>query len=493
MAFLGNDGRVEAREIPRLLMDTEVGHPGQGPPRYRPSYYGVRLVEAALWGAAPRAWYTAHLVVFAAAVTLGWRFLARWIGLVPGAVLVLYLLTFPCWGDVFSRLGPSEAYCVLGTGLYLEGMARIAPLGGGRRRGGWSAYGGWAMLGLGAWLAMGSKENFLVLLLPLWGLVLVLWWRGGLGWGGVTVCALLTLYGAIIICAVGVSVLLSGADVHANPVTVSGRLGLVWPGVQRAIEPLKVWHGALALIVAFAPAAPWAGSRVRWLWRPVLWGALLACGLVMLYVSQFVFYNGAWPQAPGGLRYDFPGGFARSLVVVTGVVMAMAVLRRLRVPGVLVRAVGAGLVALLCVATVRAGWGPLTQSSAAHASATREWTARLERIAARLRQDPARPVVVVSHDIWDYEPIFAIPRFLTAKSVVNPLFLATPIYRTDTALTEALAGTVLDTSRRGLAGYRPFHELSPTPPPIAIGLSGTPPPQYEDAGSLWPMPAVGAR
>jgi hypothetical protein len=407
-------------------------------------------------------------------------------------VLTLYLLTYEFWSDIFTRLGPGEVYATLGVALYLEGLARIAPSVRGTAPRGWSVQGGWAMLGLGAWLAMGSKENFLLLLLPLWGVTILLWRRRGLGRAGVATVIVLTLYGALITSAVAVSVLRRGVDVYLAPVTGGGRLGLVWPGVQRAVEPLNGWHAALGVIVVLVVAAR-GPARAQWLLRPALRGGLLAGGLAALFVSQFVFYNGAWPQTPGAPRYDFPGVLARPLLLITGAVAGLAMLRRLRVPGPLVRVVRAGLVALLLGLTLAAGWGPLREASAANAAATREWTARLDRIAARLRHEPTHPVLVVSHDIGDYEPIFAIPRFFAAMRVTNPLFLAIPVYRTDTAWTEVLARTLRDAALFGAAGYRPFEELPETVLPLAIGLSGAPPPPYEDVGSLWPMPGVGPR
>jgi len=123
----------------------------------------------------------------------------------------------------------------------------------------------------------------------------------------------------------------------------------------------------------------------------------------------------------------------------------------------------------------------------ASVSATREWTSRLESAIARIRRDPSRAVVVVSHDISDYEPIFAVPRFLVANGLKNPMYLVTPLYRTDTPLNAALADTLYGASRFGYAGYAPLDRLPPMPAPFAIGLSGRPPARYEDVGSLWPM------
>jgi hypothetical protein len=95
--------------------------------------------------------------------------------------------------------------------------------------------------------------------------------------------------------------------------------------------------------------------------------------------------------------------------------------------------------------------------------------------------------VVTSHDIIDYEPIFAIRAFFTAKRVQNPLFLQTPEYRIDTPLAQNLAKTLYDMSRLGLSGFEPLARLPAEPLPMGVGLSGAPPDAYENLGILWPM------
>jgi hypothetical protein len=486
MGFLGSEGRVRVLEIPSLLMQTEAGRPGTSFPRYRPSYYTVRLIETTLWGASPRAWYASHLAMFTASVAFAWRFFARWIGVVPGGMLVLYMLTYgDLWADIWSHLGPSEAYCVLGTALYLEGMAEVAR----PRQASWVPS-GWALVGVGGWLAMGSKENFSVMLVPLWVLAALLWRRGQLGRAGTMTLVFLTAYGGLIASSVTISLIHTGADVYGKPVTAAGRLPLLRAGFERAIAPLLWWHVVVALILAAAVGALMVRGSSRRRYGPLVRGVYLTCGLVALYVSQFAFYNGEWPAPIAAPRYAFPGVLTRPLLVVTAAVVGLELLKRLRIPRDVVRAVGAGLVAVLLIFTLDTGWASLKEATQASVLATREWTSRLERVVARLQRDPTRAVVVVSHDISDYEPIFAIPRFLTANGVKNPMYLVTPLYRTDTPLTADLARTLYGVSQFGYSGYAPLDRLPASPIPFAVGLSGPPPTGYENVGSLWPMRAT---
>jgi hypothetical protein len=487
MKFLGAEQRIGILDVPVLLMDTEVGSPGGTLPRYRPSYYTARLVETAMWGNSPFRWYAAQLLMFAASLALGWRFFTRWIGLIPAAVVLLYMLTYDFWADIWSRLGAGEAYCVLGTALYLEGFARLARGIAPARGRIWGVRGSWIMLALGGWLAIGSKENFLVLLIPLWVLAVFLWRQGRLQRTEMITVAVLTAYGGLIASSITVSLIRTGADVYERPVTAASRFRLLISGSERAIEPFAWWHVCVVLIAASVVAAFWDRRPSQWRYHPFIRGVLLMGGFVALYASQFAFYNGEWPNQNTAPRYNFPGVLSRLLLVVTGAVTGFELIRRLRVAGSIVRAMRAGLVAMLLVFTLDAGWASLRQASEAHASATREWTERLEHIVARLRRDPVRPVVVVSHSVGDYEPIFAVPRFLTQQGVVNPLFLLTSVYRTNTPLAVSIAQTLNGISSFGSAGYAPLDTLPSDTVPFAIGLSGPTPPAYEGLGSLWPM------
>src|SRR5262245_38435110 len=64
MAFVGNQGHLGLGQIPQLLGKTEVVKIGQRFPRYRPTYYFLRLLETALWRNDPFFWYAFRVVLF---------------------------------------------------------------------------------------------------------------------------------------------------------------------------------------------------------------------------------------------------------------------------------------------------------------------------------------------------------------------------------------------------------------------------------------------
>jgi hypothetical protein len=99
--------------------------------------------------------------------------------------------------------------------------------------------------------------------------------------------------------------------------------------------------------------------------------------------------------------------------------------------------------------------------------------------------DPARPIVVVSHDVWDLEAVYAIGQWLAVRGVRNPLFLRIAASKADTALTRALAHDLNQLSRGKYDPFQVLSELPLTPRPLGIGLSGPPGDEYEDGGILW--------
>jgi hypothetical protein len=478
--FLGPDRALRLNEILPLLRELEPARPGVDT-RYRPSYYVIRVLETYLWGDAPATWYAARIAMFGGTLALFWRVLARWIGLLPAGIFIMYALTYRPWMDVWCHLGPSEAYALLGVALCLEGGSMLLRRIGRSEARPAEARTGWLLLTVGALLAMGAKENFLVILPAVLGLAVVLYRQGRLGWLGFVCTGVLTVCAAFIGAAVAIPLLRQGVDIYQTPVAAGTRATLVPEALRRAIAPVGWPDVGLGTLLAGA-ALVWTGHARRAGVKRVGPELLLVLALIALWVSQYVFYNGSWPT---GSRYDLPGALTRPLLVVAAVVIASRVAGALRVDRGLTRALQAGLVAGLSLVAMAQGYARHVEACAAHAEATRTWTKNVNGLVARAHADPARAIVFVSHDPWDFEPVFALTRWLAARDVRNPLFLRLSAYQPDTPLARALAEGLERQSRGAVGPFRPLTNLPLTPRPLGIGLSGPPGPDYEDGGILW--------
>lgn len=489
-AWLGPKGAVALADIPSLVMRTEVGRPGGEFPRYRPSYFVLRALETSLWGSHITAWWASHLLIVVASIAMSWRFMARWMGLVGAGVLVLYLMTDPFWVGIVCRLGTAEVYGVLGTAMYVLGFANVARA---RAEDGRSM-GSWILLTAGALIAMGSKENFLLMLLPLWALAALLLGRRRLGAAGVVGSLVVSAYGLFIAWAVSSSIGRTGQDVYQRGVSVRGRLAMLGDGLGLSLRPLAWWDVILAILLL--AAALIAAGKLRPAVRPLVVGAVVVAGVSLLYAGQFAFYDGQWPARwPGAavfLRYNFPGVPARVVMLAAVAYFGLALMRRVGLARRLVRAVGAGLVGGLVLLVVDAGFGLLRSQAALAVQTTRLWTANLDATVATLKTRPAQPVVVFNHSASDGEPVYSIPRFLAARGVTNPLVLRVEPYPVHLNLEIRIRQWLTDVSARGGIGYEPMDRLPSGGTVFGIGLSGDAPPTLgnrtvTDAGILWPI------
>lgn len=507
MSFLGPKGEVRLADIPAVLMTTEVGSPGGPQPRYRPSYYFFRILETSLWSDSAFAWHLSHLCLLAISLVLYWRFFMRWLGMLPAAMLILFMMTYFFWTDIWNRLGPAEAYCVVGVGMFLLAYLSIwrrihNPLAACASP--WSSIGLWLGLTFGAMLAMGAKESFLLMLLPMWVLAVAALLRRRAAITAAICTLIATTYGIFIAAAVSISIANRGGDVYHQEVSASSRLGLLWSGIQGALQPLAWWDCVLGvLLIALPMLLLFKGSRRRVFRRASLRAALAIAGLVGLYAFQVVFYKpgGSIVAAyPTQMRYDFPGVPAKVLLAVAAVVFVLAVLRKSGLAPWIVRSLRAGLAGGVLILTVHAGYGPIIARAEAYSQATQWWTASLERSIDIVKRDPTRAIVVVPHSVEsDYEPVDSVQRFMRAKGVSNPMFLDLRAVRRNaddpqsrdlakTLMRVAVEGGTISPSIDINRGFRPWSSLPANVRSFGIGLSGyVDASRYDNAGVLWPI------
>ncbi len=164
MAFLGDNGSLNLKDIPtKLLSDTEVGSFGEKL-RYRPSYYFLRLLETSLWGNNPQYFYFSRLIICSFFIFVCWLILKDIIGFISSFIFTMAVMSFNYWADIFSRLGPAETYVVLGISLICFGFYRYL-----KKSKSKSSILNWFCIFLGAIISIGSKENIIFLATPvLW-------------------------------------------------------------------------------------------------------------------------------------------------------------------------------------------------------------------------------------------------------------------------------------------------------------------------------------
>jgi len=427
IAFIGNQSSLRFQEIPKILLTrTEVGLPGSKLARYRPAYYLIKLIEAATWGKNPFFWYSFRILLFGISIFIAWRLLQRFFGIVIGGLSCLILLSHSFWADIWSRLGPGEIYCVIGVALYCFGFVNLW-----EKRASEKNTLSWLSLTFGALLAMGSKENFLLLLPITAVLVYRVWRQHRLNALPFILNLLLFCFGTFISVAVILSLKNLGTDVYSNPVSPMNRYQILKSGVfspsQWKIQ-LPLWLS----LFAFGASSVFhfkfykSNRMATEVFEEAKCLLIIELLLILLWYSQFVFYNGAWPAEN---RYDFPGVPARDLMYIFLAYFPIRCLNRnqtyLRLR-IISQIMHTGLIGVLVFFFMQFGFRELkivNHACIVNSETTQKFTKSLSLIVEEVRGNTHTPIIFEIYDVWDYEPVHGMRSYLFNSGVKNHLFL----------------------------------------------------------------------
>lgn len=408
---------LQARDFVTTLAQTEVGRIGSTT-RFRPVYYLLRVGERMVWPPSPRWYYAARTVMFAVALSLSaWALFAS-LGTVLGAGIFAMVSTAWFWRDIWAHGGPAEQYGFLGTSLLAVScvVAWSEPRLTHARTVGLVAVAGTV-------LAMGSKENFLILVVPSALLLLRIAKTPPDRYFAFGLLAIVVCCAASIVAAILPGLQRAGTDMYGAPIAPTSRLAWIHStlGLQvaaAAIATLAIPPSAWRILPAQRKTAE---SRER---HDDLARRLYAqIGLVLLLVaSQATFYSPKWPTF--GSRYDFPGMLALPLGLAS---LAVFVRSWLTVAGAGTRLVrGATFGAALFALSLGLRHGVAPVRAAAELAARHTQTMRVA-LASAVRQaghgSASIPIVVEWHTGFEVEPARSVLRLLHELGGDGPFFM----------------------------------------------------------------------
>jgi hypothetical protein len=423
--YMGKDHQLSFKEIPGMLMKTEAGF-NTSLARYRPVYFLLKLIETAMWGNNPFLWYAFRIAMFGASIFISWLLLGRFLGIIAGGLVCLLFLSHPFWGGPFlMALGPAEHYCLIGLALYCFAFVKLWGQETSYANNFW-----WVILAFGAIVCMGSKENFLILL-PFTGiLVYHVWQCDKLNKISIFINSLYFIFGLFIVIAVIVVLKKNhGVDIYSKSVDLNTRFEILLSG----FFSLSHWKIQIPfwLSVCFVLCAilfhKYKGNKISevvLIQMKRLFIAETAC--VLIWYSQFVFYNGQWPV---GGRYDFPGVLAQDLAYIFLIFSPLAILKNLSSDFDLqrvIKVVRAVLIISLSLFIMRYGisnYKKLYDESIAHRNETRQIALVIAQITNAAKSNPGAPIIIVANSVLNIEPVVAIRIFLAANGINNPLVL----------------------------------------------------------------------
>jgi hypothetical protein len=473
--FLGVDHSLALAEIPDVLAGTEVGAWGHGT-RLRPVYFLFRLLETTWWGDDMALWYTARLVAVAIvgatvaflllrALTTPETKLGRFAALAAAAFgFGVATVLLPAWGDIASRLGPSEIYVALGLVPFTIGAIDV-----------WrepSRRHGWILLLVGYLVIVGSKEDGILLALPL---ALLLWLkfrdagRPFLLWTVTAISAIATAY---IVLGIGLGLAGAGGDTYGESRSISGFVETI---------PANAYLFAIVAVLAVfliralrAGRTPDAARGIRSM--VAAHGAIVFCGVLtlialgdLLVYQNFVFDGRFAPD-----RYGILSQLAvvAAFGVLTVLAAQVATSRRLRVAlpiilavAIVLSPVGAGLYAA----------GDIRAASSFAASDSRALAAGLAAGVSELTSTKDSQAVLVIDRALDYERVYSVPQFVEYLGGPSRMILVTELDSAATKgndLSSELARQLVTMAGEGNteAGWRvlPSNDLDPSEPVICF-------------------------
>jgi hypothetical protein len=418
--FLGPDAKVQVSRIGSLLMSTEVGELCRSN-RYRPSYYFLRIMESLFWGLNPHIWYASRLVMFALSAGLLMWMVSCSVGIIPSALFTLLVFSGAYWSDIWAHLGPAETYAVVGVALYSIGFMRAYV--GANDQGTRVPLSDWLLMLAGGLIAIGSKENFVLLLLPVIFLLAHLKRKQQVDVAGWVTSGILALYGLLVTTSVGIALARLKVNVYGDSVSLDSRLALVrQPIIVFASDPRVIscllLTSVVAIILLYQNKKN--GDVTAELLKKMSRFFAVAVILLGLYVSQYVFYAGRWPCST---RYDFPGVLACPLLLLATVVFIRKMFEITKQSRFLHNCLLAIFSIVLMVSINWQGFSALRAASVANVIATQAFSQKMDTLVHLLKSQPESGLVIESFHVRDYEPVGSIGRFLRAYGVKNPLFL----------------------------------------------------------------------
>jgi hypothetical protein len=400
-----------------LTLDSEVGEFGNYP-RYRPSYYFLYVAEAFLWGDDANLWWRARFGIFSLLFASLWWFVSRWVNTVSAFVFTAWLFLPGYWVDIWGRLGPGEIYAALGLALFIVGAAKWYE---GLRPSADSGESLWlpcAVTTLGAVIAAGSKENFVLLLVPVF--ILTAWsWLSRRGRAAAMTCFLVSgAYCALVAGSILIYLVKNKTDVYNREVTSSKVSALLWQEISR-LMPLVGGISAVIIGVCILGTVLRRGEAKSFLNTGLTFGSTLLL-LLLLHISQFVFYNGNYPT---NMRYDFPGAFVVPFCWLAGYLFLSRCLLLVGVARVVDRLVVVATTLMFFSIIHKTGYGYFTSYMAGMREQTSAFTQRVTKTANKCKKRPELPILFDSYSVWDFEKVGSIRRFLLAQGVRNPMML----------------------------------------------------------------------
>ena len=442
LSFLGDDGKIEWSEIPDLLAGTEVGAWGEGN-RFRPGYYLLRILQAKFFSVQNGAWHEARLFVyFLTLAIIGYAFWLVVSGLLKATTAslksrlvitgmasvfsVLAASSFRSWGEVIPRLGPAEILVGLGASLVALAVVNLFSSGDQLRY--------WFLGFLGITIAVTSKENSVVLLLPLVALFAI---KADLSKAIVAKLLLALSSFAIagwVVLGVVLGIANSGADVYGN---VRSAQDFWTAAVKNPYLGLGIFVGLITLVFEFWSRPKIADAKdmvslVKGAVKNYIATIVAVLMIIILIAENFIYQQDIYPGYFEPARYGLVSemGLLVSLLGLGTVsIRALFSAKQLERP-FLSPVASTALVAILTYSVLQFGTALDTYPKQSLEAQNKSGYVHgvLRSTAAELAKSSPGQLVMLPGAPLDFELIASLPIFLELYTTSEAKFFVSPAY-----------------------------------------------------------------
>lgn len=456
--FVGDDNRIAMSEIPTLLMATEVGKFGTAL-RYRPSYYTLRIFESLLWGQQAELWYLVRIVGLCIGLFFLWEFLNHFFPFSVSGLVVLTVFAQTYIIDIFTRLGPAETYGYIAFPILLWATTKLIIS---LRKSQTAHVMHVALLVLSFVIVVGVKENFIPLVGVLATLAVISFRAKKYILS--SFLTLICLYPLIIATEIFLAISTAKHDIYHSNVDIIQRLSLV-----SNIFSVPIFRYMLTFSVGFSAVYILAMKRVHFpksLLQTVSPLLLLLILSLLTYVSQYLFYSGAWPT---GVRYDYPGLMVIPIAIASMLLILVRTLEAYKLPDSLVLGFKISLLVLASLSVssqviLAKGYYQLASANTVVITSVHDqWISSI--VAAINSRHPTADLVIEAEQPNDYEFIFSLQRFLVANGISNQIALNVSDSMKNASgsstLSTSLSSQLVEVSTIGSTEFAPLSEADP--------------------------------
>ena len=415
--FLGSKQEIKLLDIPNILWSkTEIGTWGKTA-RYRPSYYTIRVLETKIFGANPTLWYGLRLISVALVSYVLTSVALQLAGLkrkpliaACGVISILTVLSLNSWTEVILRLGPSEFYLVVGYALFLYFLLLNI------QKPSFSLY---LALFVSLIVVVGSKENGIALLLPFLLLTVYLLQQKVLSRSTASILGFLAVvYSAFVFLGPLIFIKTSGADVYGNKRSISESMKLGLDYIKSS-EFQKLFSLVLVILLCTLLQRNHEGESPKF----AALVPLISGFFVLQIILEQIFYKGNF----GEPRYALITEISKTLLYLIAIFSALGLItdilskRRLRAVSVSLT-----LILLSFPATYSNYKTSISNNqkiALSKVESTRTYQEKIESIVQAIDNRSSENVVIQMNNIWDYEPAYAIIKYLQYYSKGSNFYL----------------------------------------------------------------------